>query len=90
MSEVTSTDPPVFVKGLKNSSLDLRISEEGQGAVQWYPSSSMFVLFCFFFKSSCLNVILSSCLTQALVLSVSSSMKELKRVSSQLWLAMHC
>lgn len=44
-----------------------------------------------FLKSSRFNSFPSLLfLPQALVLSVSSSMKEPKRVSSQLWLAMHC
>lgn len=50
--------------------------------------------FLFFFKSSCFKSVVSLFFlfhpAQTLVLSVSSSMKELKSVSSQLWLAMHC
>ena len=89
MSEVTWTDPLVFVKGLKNSSSDLRDLKRVGGLYSRIHLCPFFVIS--FLKSSCFNSIPSLLfLPQALVLSVSSSMKEPKRVSSQLWLAMHC
>lgn len=81
--------PLVSVKGLKNSSSDLRDLKRVGGL---YSRIHLFrFLFSFFFKSSLIHPLsLFLWSTQALVLSVSSSMKEPKRVSSQLWLAMHC
>lgn len=90
--------PPCVHRGpFKNSSSDRKRFEEGRGAVQWDPSLSVciFILFFVSFLNPLalihfISLLLSLWSTQALVLSVSSSMKELKRVSSQLWLAMHC
>lgn len=87
MSEVTWTDPLVFGTGLTNPSSDLRDVRKVEGEGWGCTVGSMFAFCIFFFFKSSFTTLQSP---QALVLRVSSSMKELKRVSSQLWLAMHC